>query len=806
MRPEAPTVVRLTAGRIMSDSWPENLSHPDMLLDQCRRWRAGERRLVEAYCNRWPRLLADPEKLLALIANEARLRQERGETPALLDYLERYPAQADGLRQMFATMRTAQAPDAVPNTPSRPQPAPPPFEAPAEPQRQDRARGPSAPAIPGYEILEHIESGGQGDVYQARHLRLERVVALKVLRANGDEDSQQLARFHREGRLSARLDHPNIVRIYDYSEHEGRLYFSMEFLEGGSLRSRLRREGPLDPRQAAELLATLADAVQHAHDLGIVHRDLKPSNVLFTRDGKPKVADFGLAKQTHTDATKLTQTRTILGTASYMAPEQAAGRGKNATPASDVYALGAILYELLTGRPPFDGDDWLDVIIQVRTLPPVPPRQQRSGVPPALDELCLRCLEKEPARRPPSAAALAAELRRFLAGPTAFGEEKVCFVQDNPPPERSTDEYLAPEASPEINETTDPPPSGEADGASSLPRFTAVSAGDHTVGSASGVLEGGAGAPDLTGENRWTIPGYEILGEVGRGGMGVVYRARQLSLDRIVALKTILRAADVDDQWARLRTEAQTVASLHHPNIVQVYDLSVHAGCHYIVMEYVERGSLQPFLGSKPQPPAEAALLVEQVAGAMALAHQRGVIHRDIKPANILLGNEPHGAQAAGRGSRALLNPCYGVPKITDFGLVRRIWDTAEQEGMILGTPSYMSPEQATGRNQDIGPQADVWSLGATLYEMLAGRPPFQGPSPFDLITQVITDEPAPVRQSQRKVPRVLEAICMKCLQKERSKRYASAAELADDLRRFREGRSTVACPSFWHRIFPWGH
>jgi serine/threonine protein kinase len=234
------------------------------------------------------------------------------------------------------------------------------------------------------------------------------------LRTQSEEDAeQQEARFHREGRLSARLDHPNIVRIYDYSEHEGRFYFSMEFLEGGSLKDRIRAGGESTPEEIAELLATLADAVQYAHDQGVVHRDLKPSNVLFTRDGRPKIADFGMAKRLDGNATRLTQSHTIIGTANYMAPEQAAGRGKNATPQTDVYALGAILYEVLTGQPPFNSEDWMEILLQVRTQPPIPPALRRPGVPEALDRLCLRCLEKEPEKRPATAAVLAQELRQI---------------------------------------------------------------------------------------------------------------------------------------------------------------------------------------------------------------------------------------------------------------------------------------------------------------------------------------------------------------------------------------------------------
>ncbi len=275
------------------------------------------------------------------------------------------------------------------------------------------------------------------------------------------------------------------------------------------------------------------------------------------------------------------------------------------------------------------------------------------------------------------------------------------------------------------------------------------------------------------------VSDYEILQPLGHGAMGLVFKARQLSLKRTVALKLIpLVACTRADQLARFRQEAEALARLQHPNVVQVYDLGESGGWPYIAFEYVEGGNLKDKLGGMPQPPREAAQLVATLAQAVHYAHQRGVLHRDLKPANILL-------------------TARGVPKISDFGLAKQL--DAEHHhtdtGQLLGTPSYMAPEQAEGRRRDIGPALDVYALGAILYELLTGRPPFKGTTKLETLELVRTEEPVPPRQLQPRLPRDLETICLKCLRKEAGKRYASAAALGQDLERFLAGEPIQARP-----------
>jgi WD40 repeat protein/serine/threonine protein kinase len=297
------------------------------------------------------------------------------------------------------------------------------------------------------------------------------------------------------------------------------------------------------------------------------------------------------------------------------------------------------------------------------------------------------------------------------------------------------------------------------------------------------------------------IAGYEILGELGHGAMGVVYKARQIQLKRMVALKMIMAGARASPQQiARFQAEAEAVARLQHPHIVQIHDIGECQGRPYFSLEYVEGGSLARKLAGNPQPPRQAAELLETLARAMHAAHERGIVHRDLKPANILLADRPrpvanHDATEEKPIAEGVLQ--NALPKIADFGLAKHLDEDRGQtkSGDIVGTPSYMAPEQAKGDLTAIGPRTDVYALGAILYEMLTGRPPFKGASFWETLEQVGTQEAVPPSRLQPKVPADLETICLKCLQKEPRKRYASAALLAEDIERFLADRPILARP-----------
>jgi WD40 repeat protein len=318
------------------------------------------------------------------------------------------------------------------------------------------------------------------------------------------------------------------------------------------------------------------------------------------------------------------------------------------------------------------------------------------------------------------------------------------------------------------------------------------------VGAGSGPVLTCTGAVDEAAADWPTIPGYEIQRLLGRGGMGVVYQALHISLNRLVALKMIAAAElATPEQRARLQIEGEILARLQHPNIVQVFEVGTCKGQHFLAMELITGGNLAEALAGQPQVPRQAAGFVETLARAVHHAHQQGVIHRDLKPANVLL--------SFSRDLRARVEPALArssqlnevVPKISDFGLAKHRHNPLHltRIGFVAGTPSYMAPEQAEGQPERTGPASDIYALGAILYEVLTARPPFQGASPMETLSWVLNREPAPIRRLRPETPRDLETICLKCLQKEPGQRYATALDLAEDLRRFLDGVPIHARP-----------
>jgi serine/threonine protein kinase len=440
---------------------------------------------------------------------------------------------------------------------------------------------PERPTLPGYEVLEELGRGGMGVVYKARQVLLKRLVALKMIRDSALAGPQERARFRIEAQAAARMRHPNIVQIYDVGDHAGRPYFAMELVEGGRL-DRYLGGGAQPPSLAAELVRTLAQAVQHAHEQKVVHRDLKPANILLAVESSslaprpssltplfPKISDFGLAKRLDTDSTAWTQDGAVLGTASYMAPEQAAGRVQAVGPAVDIYGLGAILYELLVGRPPFQGDSWQHTVRQVLYDEPVPPARVLGEVPRDLDTICLKCLEKEPQRRYQTAQELAEDLARFLEG------KPVAAVR-----------------------------------LGSLERLQRLADKD----------------------------GYEIVAEIGRGPRSTVYRARYTPLNQPVALKVFTSAACTRQEWeARLRRGAELWAAVGHPHVVPVHRAGWWDDAPYLVSDYLPQGSLADRLDGRPYAVQHALRIVELLAEVITYLHRQGVVHGNLKPSNVLL-------------------------------------------------------------------------------------------------------------------------------------------------------------------------
>lgn len=282
---------------------------------------------------------------------------------------------------------------------------------------------------------------------------------------------------------------------------------------------------------------------------------------------------------------------------------------------------------------------------------------------------------------------------------------------------------------------------------------------------------------------------YELLEEIARGGMGVVYKARQMSLNRVVALKMILSGQLASAELLkRFRTEAQAAANLKHPNIVAIHEVGEHDGQHFFSMDYIEGSSLAELIRQDLVSAKQAAEYVRTIAIAIQYAHERHTLHRDLKPSNILIDSS-------------------GQPFVTDFGLAKRIEDSfgLTAPGQVLGTPSFMPPEQASGRLRHIGPHSDVYALGAVLYACLTSRPPFHAANPMEILIQVLEQEPVSPRDLNPSIPEALEEICLKCLQKNPSERYSSAKELAEELDRYLKGKPIHASPvNFLGRLLRW--
>jgi serine/threonine-protein kinase len=388
-----------------------------------RRWRGGDRPPIESELKT---AHVDDRKSLfeELLILELELRHDRGEDPNPDEYVERFPEWPGEVATAFAQAAAASAEkrsNATERVDSRgckvpisPRPNSGGAETieliPADKSQEIVPIG----SIGDYELIEEIARGGMGVVYKARHRVLKRVVALKMILSGQLAGASERERFRREAELAANLDHSHIVPIYEVDEDQGHCFFSMKLVDGGSL-SRQSGRFAADPGASARLVATLARAVDYAHGQGFLHCDLKPSNVLLDPNGSPYLTDFGLARRTGADSS-LSGSGAILGTPSYMAPEQATGSRTSLGPATDVYGLGAILYELLTGRPPFRAETVMETVVQVLERDPAPPSELRTDVPKDLELICLKCLEKSPKDRYPSARALADELDGYLHG------------------------------------------------------------------------------------------------------------------------------------------------------------------------------------------------------------------------------------------------------------------------------------------------------------------------------------------------------------------------------------------------------
>ena len=567
-----------------------------------------------------------------------------------------------------------------------------------------------------------LGQGTVGEVYACHHVKNpeERAALKRLVTPTPDA----VTRLRREAAVLERLQHPSIVDVRELHQDGSELWLILELLEGRPLRAYLTQ--PALPQDwALHIVWQLTDALTAAHDAGIYHRDVKPDNAILSSAGGLSLLDFGVAAVA--DLTRLTTSGVRSPATPHYAPLEWFSEGfddASTWAASDVYACGVLLLELCEGRAAFPPTSFM-ALAGLKRAPLAPP----TSLPRSLGVLLQAMTAPEPADRPAMSDVAEALSPWRIAPPGSPPSPLQTLCLEEPPA----------------------PPTWE------------VSA--HTT------------VQQRTGPEQ--VERYELLDELGRGGMGVVYRARDTRLGREVALKVLL-AGDyaADTERTRFLREAKAVALLNHPSIVRVYDSGEVEGRVFFTMQFINGPSLQQRLADGPLPPHTAASIALTIGHGLAHAHELGLVHRDIKPANILLED----------GVR---------PMLTDFGLVkalrahsqRALGDDLTRGGQVIGTPTYMAPEQARGDLNAVGAHTDQYALGVLLYEMLTGQPPFNSGNLVQTLSRILTEEPQPPRGA----PADLAAIALRALEKSPTNRYPDTVAMLADLQRYLDDEPVLA-------------
>jgi len=616
-----------------------------------------------------------------------------------------------------------------------------------------------------YEIESRLGQGGMSTIYTARdpsgHL-----IALKILSDELAHDNEFVSRFRRESEVLLSLSHPNIIKGHDAGTFDGKLYLATELIDGRSIGEILELGGRFPQEVAVHVAADITAALKYAWDMQIVHRDIKPDNIMISGDGRVRLADFGLARSVAPEATVLSKSGAIIGTADYISPEQVSGESPPDV-RSDMYSLGASLYHMLCGHKPCPGVTAGEVLRNLMHGAVTPLARRAPHVSAPVREIVEKMMAHAPADRYQTPSELMEALAAAPCDPASiltlsfFGTAKIDELRQLlEKTEGDTTNVLgASGAAPTIPLEAPPEPKSppSSDAVRSDPLLASI--------------------PESMARKR--LGGVTLLEKLGQGGMGAVYRGHHELLDIDVAVKVMLfhlahDGAELDRMRSRFRREARLAVRMDHPGVVRTLEIATDdaSGLSYMVMELIEGRTaadlLDQALGERQAYSERTSLsIVQQAARALAQAHRQGIVHRDVKPGNLLIRDAD------------------GVVKIADLGLAKSILGDDSQgltrSDAAVGSPAYMAPEQALDA-KSVGTSADIYSLGATLYHLVTGRRPFDADNMYQLVHKIVSEPPPPPRTVNRHLSVNTENIIMRAMAKEVPDRYKTADDMADDI------------------------
>lgn len=621
-----------------------------------------------------------------------------------------------------------------------------------------------------YQVLQELGIGGMGAVYKAQHIRMERIVAIKVLNQSALETEEAIGRFHREVKTSAKLDHPNLIRSFDAGESDGLHFLVMEYVDGTDLEQLVEQKGVIPPEQAIAYIKQAGEGLAYVHREGIVHRDIKPANLMLDRDGRIKIGDLGLASMRSAEGidsraeTGLTHTDTVMGTAAYMAPEQAM-RLRDADARADIYSLGCTLFYMLTRREPYVGDSFVEVVVAHREEPIPSIRDINPNVSPALDAVCRRMMAKKPADRYQSVEEAVEELEAALTGKSTKSvspsSQLMPLVESLEAADLLTrqgvGEFLG---GLEAFRRPDTPEQL----ANLLAQRGIISTYQATV-----LLKGKA--------EELNFQDYVLLDQLSKSDRAALYKAQHRQTRATVALKAFTTQYNwTEESIASLREETQKAKAVVHENLIEIYGVGVKKDCPYVTSEFFDATDLRILV--KRYGPLGYELAVHylwQAAAGISEAHRQGIVHFDLKPSNVLVDEE-------------------GRLKITDLGyaelrrqqlkhnpLAEDASAGASSLFQTIPTVDYSAPELVAHPDR-ADHRADLYSLGCLFFFALTGLPVYRSSTSM-AAQSAHANEPVPrLSEFQTDAPGHFQQVFDRMLAKNPAQRYTSADELLGDL------------------------